>query len=396
MESLGLKAINGFQTGQLIGSGYIPSTVDPVKAQRSSSESSFLQSIHDSPSLQIYNNTMAEKILFDGSKTANGVIVSSKGSEFTLNAKKEVILSAGAFQSPQLLMLSGIGPRSTLEPLNIPVQVDLPGVGANLQDHPFFGTQHRVNLPTVSAALNNPVVMTTAQQAYEAYAAGPLTVPATGFIGWEKLPEHLRRNLSSSSRKALDSSFPADWPELDHLPINAAIGNNGNFQAADPLDSYNYASIATSLVAPLSRGSVTISSTRASELPLIDPKFFTHPADAELAVATIRRQREIWNAMSGLTIGDEYLPGPNVNSDEEILKHVKKNVAPTWHAASTCKMGREEDAMAVVDAEAKVFGTKRLRVVDASAFPFLIPGHPQATVYALAEKIADVILRGGR
>ena len=396
MEALGMKPIRGFQSGQLIGSSYIPYTVDPVKAQRSSSESSFLQSMHNKPSLHVYHNALAERILLDHNQAAYGVVVSSKGSEFTLNAKKEVILSAGAFKSPQLLMLSGIGPRTTLEALSIPVHVELPGVGENLQDHPLFGSQYRVNVPTVSAALNNPSVLAAAQHAYETLAAGPLTIPATGFIGWEKLPEHLRRNLSTSSRKALDSSFPADWPELDILPLNAALGYNGNYQKEDPLDNYNYATIATSLVAPLSRGTVTISSTRASDHPLIDPNFFGHPADAEVAVAAIRRQREIWNAMPSLKIGDEHLPGPNVNSDEEIMKYVKESVGPTWHAASTCKMGRKGDRMAVVDAEAKVFGTKGLRVVDASAFPFLVPGHPQAMIYALAEKIADVILRGGK
>ena len=393
VETLGQKPIDGFQSGRLIGAGYLPYTVDSVKANRSSSASSFLQSIRDNQLLKVYHNTLAEKILLDDSHTAIGVMASSNGKGLKVLAKKEVILSAGVFQSPQLLMLSGIGPRHTLEKHDIPLHVDLPGVGENMQDHALLSSQRRVNVPTVSAGLNNSDVLAAAQEAFDLHAAGPLTIPAPGFCTWEKLPEPYRQNLSVTSREALDSSFPADWPELEFIPVSAALGFNRNYQKADPLDNFNYASLATSLVAPLSRGTVTISSPRAADPPIINPNLLSHPADTELAIAAIHRQREFWKALSGLTIGDEHLPGPSVQSDEDILNYIKQNVGPTWHAASTCKMGKREDRMAVVDNEARVFGTKGLRVVDASAFPFLVPGHLQATVYALAEKIADTILK---
>ena len=394
VEKVGLNPIKGFSSGQLLGSGYLPFTVEPEKMRRSSSESSYLQFVRDKPNLQIYNNTLAEKILLGEENRATGVVASSGGSPLTLHARKEVILSAGVFQAPQLLMLSGIGPRNTLEKFNISVQVDLPGVGKNLIDHPLFGSAFRVNMPTVSATFNNPALLLLAQQAYDLHAAGPLTIPTTGFVAWEKLPIPLRDNLTAGSRQALDTSFPADWPELEFVPTNAVLGYQRNYQKEDPVDGFNYATIGTSIVAPLSRGSVTIASSRAADLPVIDPNFFAHPADAELAVAAVRRQREIWKAMDGLTIGDEYLPGPNVTSDKDILEFVKQSLAPTWHAASTCKMGKKGDPMAVVDSEGKVFGAQGLRVVDASAFPFLPPGHPQSTVYALAEKIAELILKG--
>ena len=394
VEKVGINAINGFSSGQLTGSGYIPYTVDPDRMHRSSSESSYLQSVQHKPNLQIYNNTLAEEILVNGENRATGVVVSSGGGPFTLQAKKEVILSAGAFQSPQLLMLSGIGPADTLEKYNISVHVKLPGVGQNLIDHPIFGSDFRVGVPTASAGLNNPALQLLASQAYQLHAAGPLTIPTTGFIAWEKLPAHFRDDMTAGSRQALDAAFPADWPELEHIPFNAAAGYQRNYLKEDPIDGFNYATVSTSLVAPLSRGTVSIASSRAVDLPLIDPNFLAHPADAELAIAAVRRQREIWAAMSAITIGDEYLPGPNVTSDKDILEFIKQSLAPTWHAASTCKMGKKEDPMAVVDSEGRVFGTEGLRVVDASVFPFLPPGHPQATVYALAEKIAELILKG--
>ncbi|KAG8525547.1 uncharacterized protein KY384_009191 [Bacidia gigantensis] len=394
MERLGMKAIDGFQSGRLIGSSYGTFTVDPQSAHRSSSETSYLASVRDKKNLKVYHNTLAEKVLLDKTQTATGVLVSAKNNTFTLNAKKEVILSAGAFQSPQLLMLSGIGPREQLESLNIPVSIDLPGVGQNLADHPLFGSEFRVNVPTISASLNSPALMVAAQEAYNNHAAGPLTIPTTGFIGWEKIPSHLRQSMTAESRKALDEAFPADWPELEFLPANAALGLQRNYMTEDPVDGHNYAWLGTSMVAPLSRGSVSLNSSHASDLPKIDPNFFGHKADQEVAIAAIRRQREIWQAMPGVTVGEEYLLGPKTQSDEEILAFVKKAVAPTWHASGTCKMGKKEDKEAVVDSGAKVFGTRGLRVVDASAFPFLLPGHPQSAVYALAEKIAADILRG--
>ena len=161
--------------------------------------------------LTVYRNTLAEKIQLDQSKTAKGVVVSSHNQKFTLHANKEVILSAGAFQSPQLLMLSGIGPQEQLETHNIDTIVDLPGVGKNLKDDPLFGTGYPVNLLTASS-LNDPAILNAAREAYNEQAAGPLTIPASGFLGWEKAD---RNRISSATSQALDAEFPTDWPELE-------------------------------------------------------------------------------------------------------------------------------------------------------------------------------------
>ncbi|KAL9012168.1 MAG: hypothetical protein Q9173_003049 [Seirophora scorigena] len=399
LQGVGQRAIPGFQSGNLLGSAYFLATIRPSDASRSSSESSFLQSALRTTGIKVYNNTLAMKLLFSGN-TATGVRVSPRSaagtvmSSYDLKARREVIVSAGAFQSPQLLMVSGIGPRAPLEKLGIRVLKDLPGVGQNLWDQAFFGTSFRVQVTTNSAGLNNPALTAAAVQQYLTEAAGPLSVSGTGVLGFERLPATIRNSLSIPTQQALNDTFPSDWPDLEFLPASGLFGNQSNYQTADPVDGYNYASMATALVAPLSRGNITIRSVNMSEPPIINPNWLTHPADVEVAVVAFKRQREVWLQMKNITIGQEYYPGPSVQTDAEILDAIRQSVAPVWHAASTCKMGKPTDKMAVIDTSMKVYGIKNLRVVDASSFPFLPPGHPQATVYALAEKMASEILRG--
>lgn len=398
LQMVGQTAIAGLQSGNLLGSAYVLSTINPVDASRSSSESSFLQFALRSTTIKVYNNTLAQKILFKGN-TATGVNVTSRSttgteaSSYVLSARREVIISAGTFQSPQLLMVSGIGPRQTLASLHIPIIKELPGVGQNLWDQIYFGTAFRVNIPTNSAGLNSPALTNAAVQAYVNNASGPLSVSGTGLLGFEKLPATIRCKLSIATQKALNDTFPSDWPDLEFLPASGLFGNQSNYQIEDPRDGYNYATMATALVAPLSRGNITINSTSMSDPPLINPNWLTEPADKELAVAAFKRQREVWSHMSDITLGPEYYPGPSVQSDVDILQAIRESLAPIWHAAATCKMGKATDSMAVTDTSMRVHGIHRLRVVDASSFPFLPPGHPQATVYALAEKIASEILQ---
>ena len=393
LQAIGQAPINGFQSGNLIGSAYVPATIDPSHATRSSSESSFLRASLDSRGPTVYNNTLAERLLFAGTK-ARGVAVASGSQRCILEARNEVIVSAGAFQSPQLLMVSGLGPRDQLESLNIPLVAHLPGVGQNLWDQIYYGTTFRVNVPTNSAGLNDVARANAAIRAYREEAKGPLSVSGTGILGFERLPVRWREALTPLTRQALDDMFPTDWPDLEYLPVSGILGNQSNYTAQDPRDGYNYATVATALVAPFSRGNISIESNSMADSPLINPNWLTDPADIELAVVGFKRQREVWARMKDLTIGNEFYPGPEVQSDAEILDFIRRNLAPVWHAAATCKMGPASDDMAVTDRSAKVHGVQSLRVVDASSFPFLPPGHPQATVYALAEKIADEIIRG--
>lgn len=392
-KAIGQAAINGFTSGRLIGAAYCPSTINPDGNKRSSSETAYLQPAANRSNLHVYEHTLANRILFDSTKRATGVNVTSGTTTQIISATKEVILSAGAFQSPQLLMLSGIGPADTLKSLSIPLIQDLPGVGQNLWDQVYYGSTFPVNLLTNSAGLNNPALTAASIAAYNTDGTGPLSIGNTGVLGWEKLANRTT-TLSAAAQNAL-AIFPPDWPELEFLPASGTLGYQRVFAAEDPRDGHNYATIATALVSPLSRGSISINSTSAAAPPVINPNWLTHPADVELAIAGFKRTRDAWaEGLAGLTIGAEKIPGIGVQTDEEILAFIRKSLAPVWHAACTCKMGRAGDEAAVVDSAAKVRGVTGLRVVDASAFPILPPGHPQATIYAFAEKIADDVVKG--
>lgn len=400
----GMPQVDGFNSGKLLGSAYATLTVDPTNAERSSSSSSFLQSAIDAklPGLTVYKNTLATQILFasNGSSSATGVSALTAGSfgtgsvNFTLSANKEVILAAGVFQSPQLLMVSGIGNCSELARFNIDCRRELPGVGQNLWDHLLYGSARRVNVPTSSASANNATVAAGVVAKYLSSASGPLSIIGPGYYGWEKLPEPYRSNLANSTRAALDAAFPSDWPEIEWLPIGGYSGDNTNKQTADPRDGHNYATINAGLVAPLSRGTVKLAGSDMLTLPAVNPSWLSHPADLDLAVQAFKRQRAIWDSLAEMGVADaeEAYPGTSVQTDEEIRAWIGQRLNPIYHASGTCKMGVATDDTAVVDSNGRVFGFDNLRVVDASAMPFLTPGHPQSVVYAMAERMADKIL----
>lgn len=386
----GLTPIAGISSGKLLGSSYSPLTVDPDAAQRSSSEASFLQTALNARTAPIiYPQTLATKIMMNGT-TATGIHAMTAGTfgtpslNFTLTARKEVILSAGVFQSPQLLMVSGIGECDELAAFDINCTVPLPGVGKNMWDHPVFGISHAVNVNTASAGLNNATLTAELIELYLQKASGPLSIFGAGYFGFEKLPEPYRSRLSNSTLEAF-AKVPKDWPELEWLPISAYNGYNLNKQTADPRDGKNYATLSVALIHPFSRGNVSLNGPNMWDLPKVDPQYYTAPEDIELLLQAFHRNREIWKIFVELGVADpeEVFPGKDVQTDEQILKWVGESMACVYHAAATAKMGKASDEMAVVDGDAKVHGTKGLRVVDAAALPFLTPGHPQSVIVSV-------------
>lgn len=393
LNEIGVPPIQDFNSGSLLGAQYCSSTLG-TEMRRDSSQTSFLDDATDRPNLTVIQSALAKNIIFDNTKKATGVTYETSLFTFTINARQETIVCAGAFQSPQLLMVSGVGPAATLQEYGIPIVADRPGVGQGMQDHVFFGPTNRVNVQTLTRLANDPVYLSAEYAAdYTLSQQGPLTNPVCDYLGWEKLPRSL---LSSPTAATLDSQFPADWPEIEFLTAPGYIGDFSDLLTTQPKDGYQYATILGGLVAPLSRGSVTITSADTIDLPQINPNWLTDPADIDVAVATYKRLRAAFSsqAMSGILAdpdGQEYFPGPAVQTDAQILQTIRDTVMTIWHASCTCRMGRTDDADAVVDSDARVIGVTGLRVVDASSFALLPPGHPQSTVYALAEKIAAQI-----
>jgi choline dehydrogenase len=232
---MGIKLLaEGFLNGKLLGQAYAMFTIDATTMFRSSSETAFLQQILalDTPEFALYPLTMGKRILFDGNKTATGVVVDSDGATYTLSARKEVILSSGFIGSPQLLQVSGLGPSALLQSLDIPVVADLPGVGANMQDHLVFGISQGINAVTASS-LGDPAFLAEQKALFDTKAQGLLTSVGADLVSWEKLPNSTRSSFSNSTLSYLNT-FPADWPEVEYVAFSAYFGNGFTITGEDP------------------------------------------------------------------------------------------------------------------------------------------------------------------
>ena len=261
----------------------------------------------------------------------------------------------------------------------------------------MFGPSYRVKVKSLANELGDPTQVLAILNNYFLNARGPLASQGCDFLAWEKVP---RSMVSTDASKYL-LTLPASWPDLEYIAVDAYFGDYSSplFRAAPgyPKDGLDYASIVVAPTAPRSRGSVTIKTAKATDLPVINPNWLTDPIDAEIAVAGYKRARQLFQTAALREIlADpvEYFPGPTIETDEQILEMIRKSLVPVFHASTTCRMGKADDPDAVVDAKARVIGVSGLRVVDTSSFALLPPGHPQSTVYALAEKIADDIKRG--
>lgn len=411
-EYLGMAPIDGFTSGRLFGSGWLVSTINQTSGFRESSEAAFLAPYTNRKNLALYNNTLAEKILFDGNK-ANGVRVNDTKKSFKLKARREVIVSSGAIQSPQLLLVSGVGPADLLKKHGIPIVADRPGVGQNLIDHVFFGIDWPVKVQTASVLSNDKdgSVLREAVKQFNDSQTGILASPGGEFAAYQDVPTDLRNRFSPQSIKGMFVEYPGrkyptdmstlelatlpkDWPELQFFPLPSYIGDFDWPGTQDPQDGRMYATILATLIAPMSRGNISIKSSSMQDSPLINPNWLTSQTDIDIAIAGFRRLRQIYAtpALREITDYQEEYPGFHVQSDKEVHQAIKKSFQSMYHPSSTCKMGKGDDPSAVVDSQGRVIGIKNresnsvflmrpgadmtitVRIADASVFPFLPPG----------------------
>ena len=337
--------------------------VSPVQSnvggqKRCSAYVAHLQRHVESGRVTLLTEHTVRKILFKG-KTATGVEVDIKGSVQQLTAG-QVILSAGAVQSPVILKHSGIGPAAELQKFGIEVKVDLPGVGENLHDHPIIPVSAYVKgvLGYQSAALGFGTIK--AGMRYYITKDGP----ASG-NGIETVSYWNPKDLTAEPTV-----------QCYHEPI---ISTNG----LTPTGTRSGLTFALVVLQPKSRGSVKLASRDPLDMPLIDPNFIGDEYDLDVGIQAVKSMREVMKQESlAQVLEEEVMPGKQVQSDAEIGEFVKQVATTMWHPVGTCRMGTDE--MAVVDANLQVYGVENLHVIDASIMPNITSGNTNAPTQALA------------
>ncbi|MGE4430344.1 MAG: GMC family oxidoreductase [Sphingobium sp.] len=338
------------------------------KGTRLSSARAFLHPALGRPNLTIFEETLVRRILLDRGR-AVGLEIEHKGTRRTIAAAREVILCAGAINSPQLLMLSGIGPEEHLRAMGIAPQHDLPGVGAHLQDH-----------PTVHLAMENPTG--------ESYALSRKSLPRILLSPFRYLAT--RGGMLASNVAECGGFLCTDGTGRPDIQITFLVGLKANARVIP--DTHGYMAL-IQLLRPKSAGSVRLASNRPEDKPVIDPNFFADPYDMKTLIAGFREARRIFAqpALAPMT-GAEIEPGAHYRSDTEIDGALRQIVNTAYHPTGTCKMGRDDDPMAVVDGRLRVRGISGLRVVDASVMPEIISGNTSAPTMMIAERAARFIL----
>ncbi|CAB3965846.1 MULTISPECIES: GMC family oxidoreductase [Burkholderia] len=329
------------------------------------------------PHLKVRDNLTVEtgvqvrRIVFDGNR-AVGVEVSRGGNVETVWAKKEVILSAGAFQSPQLLMLSGVGPKDELQRHGIEVVADLPGVGENLQDHPDFVVSYKTNsLDALGVSVRGGIKTLRDIRQYRASRQGTMT---TNF--------------------AEGGAFLKTRPDLErpdvqmHFVVGPVSDHGRKVQLGHGISCH------VCLLRPKSRGSVKLRSADPLDAPLIDPAFLEHADDLDVLVDGYKLTRRLMAAPAMSEFVTEDLFESRSRSDEDIRALLRERTDTVYHPVGTCRMGN--DALAVVDSQLRVRGTEGLRVVDASIMPTLVGANTNAPTIMIGEKASDLIRRISR
>ncbi|SJX63486.1 related to versicolorin b synthase [Sporisorium reilianum f. sp. reilianum] len=397
LNEVGVPTTTDMSSGNILGAQYSTLTVEKTNGYRATSRSFYAQALAEGRvNLNVIFEALAKKVVFDTSgRRPKAVAVDYTlplGVKRTVRARKEIIISAGAFQSPQLLMVSGIGPADQLKAQNIPVLVENANVGQHMQDHVFFGPTYTVNVDTPTREANDPVFLAESIAAFNAANQGIFTNNVADLIAFEKWNNTFLDSIQASQLK----SNPSDWPEIEYLSGPGFIGDFSNLVVnnfVNGLTLQQFASLLVAIVAPVSEGSVTLKGADTSDLPAIRPNWLSSPVDQRVAIAAFKRARAVFNAKamkSTRTSETESFPGLEVATDDQILASIRKNLMTVWHAASTCRMAKTAQS-GVLDSNFRVFGVDSLRVVDASSFPRLLPGHPQAVCYMVAERAADLL-----
>ncbi len=386
---VGISPIDEFNRGVNAGSAYFH--VNQRRGRRWSMADAFLHPIAHRPNLTVYTQTQALRLLMDdqvhedqrrgawttAQRRVTGLRLLKDGQIVDVRARREVILSAGAIGSPHLMQVSGLGPAGLLAQHQVPVAVDLPGVGENLQDHLQLRTVYRVRgAPTVNTLYRNWISRAGMGLQYLLLRSGPMTMPPSTLGAFAK------------SDPALAS------PDLEWHVQPLSLPKFG-----EPLHPFGAITPSVCNLRPSSRGHVRMASADPLTYPKIFCNYLSTDADRQIAVRGLRMTRQIMAAPALARYRpQELLPGPQLVSDEELQKAAGELGTTIFHPVGTCAMGafdargRPRSAATVLDTDCRVYRVAGLRVVDASAMPTIISGNTNAPVMLIAERAARAIV----
>ena len=363
----GYKRNDDFNGADQDGAGYHQTTIRNGK--RCSTAVGYLHPAMKRPNLRVVTLAHTQKVLFAG-KRATGVAFRQGNQDKVASARKEVILCAGAIGSPQIMMLSGIGPHAHLQEMGIPVVYHLAGVGQSLQDHYSAPIKLKCTMPiTVNDTMMSPLKKLRTGLEYLLWRKGDLAaISASAALFARTRPE-----LATPDVKLSISTFSADRPQ-------------------DGLHKWSGFTVIAYQLRPESRGEITLKSPDPAAAPAMRPNYLAAETDRRAVVDGLKIARGLLasQSMRGY-VASEFKPGDGVQTDEQWLQYARENGGTVFHPTSTCKMG--VDPMAVVDPELRVYGIEGLRVVDASVMPTVVSGNTNAGTIMIAEKASD-LLRG--
>ncbi len=364
-QEIGIPLNSDFNGAVQEGCGYYQMTCRDN--ERCSAADGYLTPILGRPNLNVITHAHATRVLIENGRAVGVEYLSHTQGLQRPSAAREVLLCAGAINSPQLLMLSGIGPAEELRRIGLSVRLDLPGVGRNLQDHLATYTRCTTKV-SYSFSAQPEAQRLAATNDWEARRTGPLT---SNFL-----------EAGCFLRVDADDAFP----NLQHFirPMLAADYPEG------PRPLHHGLTVSCYVARPKSRGRLTLATSNPLDKPVIDPNYLDDAYDVRAMLAGIRWNRRILaaRAFAGV-LGEELTPGPAARSDEEMTEYIRRTASTSWHPVGTCKMG--SDAMAVVDSRLRVRGIDSLRVIDASIMPTMVSGNTNAPTMMIAEKASDLI-----
>lgn len=368
-QSLGLPFTADFNIGAPLGTGYLQFTARG--GHRCSAVDAFLRQVRGSPRLRVVTRAQVNRIVLEQQR-AVAVEYVHAGQLHTLRCDAEVLLAAGAFGSPKLLMLSGIGPAEHLRRLQIPVRVDLGGVGQNLQDHCGSPLVLRGNAPSHGYFREDRGWrLAWNLLEYGMFRRGRLTT-----VGGEATSFH---TVGGSSGAATVQIYCV--PTLGYA-------NTG----ADTVPSGDGIKMHVTLLRPHSHGSVMLRSADPADPPLVDPNYLGDVLDLQQLLGGMRVAREIASAAPlRRALSGELLPGAGARTDAELAAYIRRTLRTDWHPVGTCRMGRNDDPMSVVDPHLRVFGVQGLRVIDASVMPNIVSANTNAPTMALADRAMSLL-----